>query len=88
MIFLATSVDVERSFSKGRLIVSHLRHNLSSASFRAAQALGSWVTEGLFTDEEMLTILRKFARSEGKGPSTSADEAIDVDEDSDGGSTL
>ncbi|KIJ50844.1 hypothetical protein M422DRAFT_158795 [Sphaerobolus stellatus SS14] len=38
----ATSVDVERAFSRGRLTVSHLRHSLKDSSTRMATVLGSW----------------------------------------------
>ncbi|TFK79869.1 hypothetical protein K466DRAFT_579083 [Polyporus arcularius HHB13444] len=39
----ATSVDAERSFSRGGLVVSKLRHNLSDESTRAATVLNSWM---------------------------------------------
>lgn len=39
---LATSTDVERSFSRGGLTISKLRHSLSDESARAATVLGSW----------------------------------------------
>lgn len=39
---LATSVDVERAFSRGRLILSHIRSRLSAQSTRALLCLGSW----------------------------------------------
>jgi len=39
---LATSTDAERSFSKGGLTVSKLRHSLSDESTRASTVLGSW----------------------------------------------
>ncbi|EJD41569.1 hypothetical protein AURDEDRAFT_127071 [Auricularia subglabra TFB-10046 SS5] len=38
----ATSVDVERTFSNGRLKVSHLQHNKSTETFQAQMALRSW----------------------------------------------
>lgn len=39
---LATSVDVERLFSRGRMLLSHTRNRLSSQSIRAILCLGSW----------------------------------------------
>jgi hypothetical protein len=39
---LASSVDAERAFSSGRLQVSHLQHGMSSQTFRAQVAIGSW----------------------------------------------
>ncbi|KIJ05696.1 hypothetical protein PAXINDRAFT_141102 [Paxillus involutus ATCC 200175] len=40
----ASSVDAERAFSGGRLQVGHLQHRLSSQSFKAQVAVGSWYT--------------------------------------------
>lgn len=39
---LATSVDVERVFSQGRIVLSHLRSRLSVQSTRALMCLGIW----------------------------------------------
>lgn len=41
-LILATSVDVERVFSKGRIAVNHLRNRLSAQSTRAILCLNSW----------------------------------------------
>ena len=41
-VCVATSVDVERVFSKGRLLLSHVRNRLSARSTRALLCLGSW----------------------------------------------
>jgi len=41
-IYLATSVDVERTFSQGRLLLSHVRSRLSVQSTRALLCLGVW----------------------------------------------
>jgi hypothetical protein len=38
----ATSVDVERVFSQGRIVLSHLRNRLSVQSTRALMCLGVW----------------------------------------------
>ena len=38
----ASSVAVERVFSKGRLIISHIRNRLSAQSTRALLCLGYW----------------------------------------------
>jgi hypothetical protein len=40
---VASSVDAERAFSRGRLEVSYLQHNMSSQTFKADMAVGSWV---------------------------------------------
>jgi hypothetical protein len=39
---LASSVAVERLFSKGRLVLSHVRNRLSAESTRALLCLGAW----------------------------------------------
>ncbi|KAG8773826.1 hypothetical protein FRC12_002300 [Ceratobasidium sp. 428] len=38
----ASSVDAERAFSGGRLMVNHLQHQMSTRSFQAQMAVGSW----------------------------------------------
>lgn len=38
----ASSVDAERAFSGGRLMISHLQHQMSSRTFQAQMAIGSW----------------------------------------------
>jgi len=38
----ASSVEVERVFSKGRLVLSHLRNRLEAQSTRALMCLGDW----------------------------------------------
>jgi hypothetical protein len=38
----ATTVNVKRVFSKGRLILSHVRNRLSVDSTRALLCLGTW----------------------------------------------
>lgn len=45
---IAASVDAERAFSRGRLQVNHLQHNLSSQSFKAQMAVGSWASTPLY----------------------------------------
>ena len=42
----ATSVDVERVFSRGRLLLSHIRNRLGAQSTRAILCLGSWAAAG------------------------------------------
>jgi len=42
-VFLpATSTDVERVFSRGRLVLSHIRNRLTVASTRVLMCLGAW----------------------------------------------
>ena len=53
---LATSVDVERVFSHGRLILSHVCSRLSAQSTRALICLGSWSLLGLVKDSDVLAV--------------------------------
>ena len=49
----ATSVDVERTFSKGRILLSHLRNRLSVESTRALLCLGVWSAMGYVRDSDV-----------------------------------
>jgi hypothetical protein len=40
-------------FSKGRLLLSHVRSRLSAESIRALLCLGSWSLQGLVKDKDM-----------------------------------
>lgn len=51
-----TSVDVERLFSRGRLILSHTRSRLNVTSTRALLCLGSWSLLGLIRDEDFAEV--------------------------------
>ena len=55
---LATSVDVERVFSKGWLILSHVRNQLTVASTRALMCLGDWSMLGLVEDADIKAVVR------------------------------
>ena len=45
---VASSVDAERAFSGGRLQVNHLQHGMSSQTFKAQMAVGSWIGPPIF----------------------------------------
>jgi hypothetical protein len=51
---LATSVDVERTFSKGRVILSYLRNRLQVDTTRALLCLGDWISKGWVKDSDIL----------------------------------
>ena len=51
----ATSVDVEHIFSRGQLILSHVRSRLSVQSTRALICVGSWSRLGLVKNEDVLS---------------------------------
>jgi hypothetical protein len=48
-----TSVDVERVFSQGRLLLPYIRNRLSSESTRALLCLGDWSRHGLVKDADI-----------------------------------
>ena len=54
----ATSVDVEHIFSKGRLVLSHIRNGLSVQSTRALMCLGAWSRMGLVKDKDVMEAAR------------------------------
>jgi hypothetical protein len=55
---LATSVDVERVFSQGRIVLSHLRSRLSVQSTRALMCLGAWSHLGFVKDSDIKAVVR------------------------------
>ena len=54
---LATTVDVERVFSQGRLVLSHVRSRLSVQSTRALLCLGAWCQRGLVKSSQIKAAL-------------------------------
>jgi hypothetical protein len=56
--FTATSVDVERVFSKGRLVLSHIRNGLSVQSTRALICLGAWSKMGFVKDNDVMEVAK------------------------------
>lgn len=80
----ASSVDVERAFSRGGLTVSKLRHRLSAESVRASTVLNSWMKHAdlipetqiinAFTDKKKVRRSRVGTDSEVQG--TSDDDLI------------
>lgn len=57
VVTLATSVDVERCFSRGRIILNHLRNRLSAQSTRALMCLHYWSKAGLVRDGDVLKVV-------------------------------
>ncbi|KAG9091288.1 hypothetical protein FRC06_000636, partial [Ceratobasidium sp. 370] len=47
---IASSVEAERAFSGGRLMMNHLQHQMSSRSFQAQMAVGSWYSTPLLLE--------------------------------------
>ncbi|KAI6045222.1 hypothetical protein EDC04DRAFT_2598822 [Pisolithus marmoratus] len=59
----ASSVDAERAFSGGRLQVNHLQHRISSQSFKAQVAVGSWYGSPVLPDTKSIAgIINKKTR--------------------------
>lgn len=56
VIILATSVAVERFFSQGRILLSHVRNRLSAELTRAVLCVGQWSKLKLVTDEDVLAV--------------------------------
>jgi len=56
MFVSATSVDVERIFSCGCLVLSHVRNQLSSQSTQALLCLGLWSLQDMVMDSDVLAI--------------------------------
>jgi hypothetical protein len=69
---LATSTDVERIFSRGRILLSHIRNRLSAQSTRAILCLGSWSLLGLIKDKDIFDVT--------KMPEEPADPELEAEE--------
>jgi len=63
---LASSVDTEHAFSGGRLQVNHLQHQMSSQSFKAQVAVGSWYDTPLLPNMSSATAIITNKMSKGK----------------------
>lgn len=57
-VSIATSVDVERTFSRGRLLLSHVRNRLSAQSTRAILCLGDWVRWDLVHTQDIQAVVK------------------------------
>lgn len=72
MLVAATSVDVERIFSIGRIILPHLRNGLSVQSIRAILCLGEWSRLGLVMDSDIM--------KEARTPAIEGDEDVELED--------
>jgi hypothetical protein len=52
----ATSTDVKRVFSQGRLVLSHIRNSLSAQSTRALLCLSNWSLLGYIKDKDITAV--------------------------------
>lgn len=62
-------MDVERVFSQGRLLLSHIRSRLSVQSTRALMCLGVWSLLGYVRDSDVkaVVVLPEFQADEEEG---------------------
>ncbi|KAJ8455290.1 hypothetical protein ONZ51_g12529 [Trametes cubensis] len=54
----ATSVDVERTFSRGRLLLPHVRNRLSAQTTRALLCLGAWSVRGFIKKADLIDVAK------------------------------
>jgi hypothetical protein len=80
---LASSVDAERAFSGGRLQVNHLQHGVSSQTFKAQMAVGSWYNTPLMNDLGAVTSIMRTKMVKGKGKASGKGKSDDIVIDSD-----
>ncbi len=73
----ATTVDVERMFSKGRILLPHVRNRLTGQSVRAILCLSEWARIGLVKDKDIHEATEK---AEVKGPETSDEVSLGWDD--------
>lgn len=57
--FVASSVSVERTFSRGRILISHLRNQLRSNTIQALMCFGDWSRLDLFKPAELVAMLEE-----------------------------
>lgn len=72
----ATSIDVERVFSRGHIALTHVRNRLGAASTRAILCLGPWCNLDLVGETDMKT-----SRAERDAGKASEDEGETSDEE-------
>lgn len=51
-------MEVERIFSRGRLLLSHVRNRLTAQSTRASMCLAAWAQYGLVDAADMFDVAR------------------------------
>lgn len=55
--FLASSVSVERTFSRGRILIPHLRNRLRPETVRALMCFGDWSREDFVSNAELVKFI-------------------------------
>jgi len=59
IFFSASTVDIERIFSQGRLVLSHICNHLSIQSTHACMCVSAWSLLGLIKDSDIWAALRE-----------------------------
>lgn len=72
---IATSVDVERVFSHGRLLISHVCNRLTAQTCRAMICLREWGRLGLIDNDDLKVVT---AMPEASGAEKNTDTSGDV----------
>jgi len=57
ILLVATTVEVEHTFSQGRLVLPHIRNHLSSQSTCTLMCVGNWSLVGLVKGKDILSVL-------------------------------
>lgn len=57
--FVASSVSVERTFSRGRILISHLCNQLRPGTIQALMCFGDWSRLDLFKPAELVAMLEE-----------------------------
>ncbi|EKM74644.1 hypothetical protein AGABI1DRAFT_133044 [Agaricus bisporus var. burnettii JB137-S8] len=61
----ATSVDVERTFSKGRNLLTNRRNRLVGQTVRSLLCLGDWISAGIVTNKDIVRAVSGLPDIEG-----------------------
>ncbi|KAG0693734.1 hypothetical protein DFH29DRAFT_1038046 [Suillus ampliporus] len=76
-----SSVDAERAFSGGRLQVNHLQHGISSQTFKAQVAVGSWFNTPLMPDLGIATNIMRKKMGKEKEKKKEQVDAVELESD-------
>ena len=74
---LATSMDIERIFSKGCLLLSHVCNRLSAQSTHAILCLGSWSLLNLVKDDDVM-VMALLPEVDGEGSDYEMEDGWDA----------
>jgi len=77
----ASSVVVERSFSRGRILILHLRNRLRANTIRALMCFGDWSRQDFILNAELVEFLRDNGKGKAKDNAEDDDDVIFVDDD-------